>query len=412
MQEFQSSALHLVYLDYDHSNIVAAVRGIATADEEKLRADFIYRKLDMLSAYGLVPTATGMTKPFAYARGTAVIPIHGMLLNRLNWSSAGATGYDFIRSQLRAALTDPDVKQVVFDVNSDGGLVSGCAELAREIFDSREVKPTLAVVDARSYSAAYFLSSAASRVVSTPTGGIGSIGVLAVHLDLSEALEKEGIKVTFLHKGEEKIDGNSLQPLSDRARESIERDIGYHYDTFVGAVSRNRGVTEDDIRATEARCYLPNEARRLGLIDDIQTPTEAVAEFGSQENAVMEMSEEQVRAIAREAVEGDRARINGIRNHVEAKGRESLADHLAFNTGMSIQEALPILMASPTKGPETATQHPSRTGFSEFMDADKHPKVGPDSQDEGEVSAADRILGHYVGLTGNRVLPAQRRAAE
>jgi signal peptide peptidase SppA len=409
MFDLAGSALHLAFLDRDHANIVSALRNLATADDEKVRASFVVRKLDLLSAYGLAPVAQTMQKPFAYAAGTAIIPIHGMLVNRLNWSDGVATGYDFIRSQYRAALSDPDVKQIVFDVNSNGGLVSGCSELAQELYDLRGAKPSLAVVDARAYSAAYYVASAADRVVCTPSGGVGSIGVLAMHVDYSNALDHAGIKVTLLHKGEEKVDGNSLEPLSDRAKDSIERDIGYHYDQFIGAVSRNRGVATDDVRATEARCFLPGAARDIGLIDDIKTPMEAVAEFGSQEDVVMELSEEQVRTIAREAVEADRARVAGIRNHAEAKGREGLADHLAFNTGMSVADALTILTAAPKQAAEPPTHFPPPTGFASVMDGDKHPRVGPDVSESGqEISVADRILANYTSVTGAKVLPLRR----
>ena len=400
--------LHIAYLDRDHSNIATMLRAVATADEKEIRASFDIRKLDLLSAYGFVPGSRGRDKPFAYSAGTAIIPIHGMLMNRLNWSASYATGYDFIRSQFRAALADQDVGRIVFDCNSNGGLVTGCAELAQEIYDMRGVKPTVAVVDGSSYSAAYFLASAADRVVCTPTGGVGSIGVLAMHVDLSGALEQEGIKVTFLHMGEEKVDGNSYEPLSDRARASIERDIGYHYDLFVGAVARQREVSEDAVRATEARCYLPNEARGVGLIDDIATPTEAVAGFSVQEESVMELTEEQVRAIAREAVEADRARLSGIRSHVEAQGRESLAEHLAFHTNMSVDEAVAILVASPKSAPESATYHPAPTGFSAAMDKLPHPNITPDGgggDSEAEGSVANRILSNYVGMTGRKVRP-------
>ena len=400
-----ASQLHIAYLDRDHSNIASMFRIVAAMDEDSIRKGFAIRKYDMLSAYGFVPSPQVEQKPFAFSAGTAVIPIHGILLNRVNWSYAGATGYDFIRSQYRAALADPDVKQIVFDVNSNGGLVAGCAELAQELYETRGAKPSLAVVDSNSYSAAYFLASAADRVVCTPTGGVGSIGVVAMHVDLSGALENEGVKVTFLHKGEEKVDGNMFEPLSDRAREGIERDIGYHYDTFVEAVARHRDLSEDIVRATEARCYLPSEALTVGLIDGIQSPTEAVVGFIGQEDDVMELTEEQVRAIAREAVEADRARFSGIRGHAEAQGREQLAEHLALHTSMSVEEAVSILAASPKAGLEPATQYPPPNGFAAVMDQLPHPNITPDGEPGGEQSAANRILSNYVGLTGRKVRP-------
>jgi capsid assembly protease len=394
--------LEIAYLDRDQSNVAGALRSIASTDWEKLRVEAAARKVDMLSAYGL--SATTFDKPFAFGQGIAVIPVHGMLVNRFNASVDYATGYDFVRSQFRAALADPDVKNIVLDVNSNGGLVAGCAELAQEIYAGRGVKPSLAMVDSRGYSAAYFVASAASRVVATPTGGVGSIGVLAMHVDMSSALEADGLKVTLLHKGDEKVDGNSLQPLSDRAREKIEQDIGYHYDTFVAAVARNRDLPEGVIRGTQARCYLPHEAQHLGLIDGIKTSTEAMIEYRED----VGMDEEQVRAIARQAVEADRARSSGIRNHAEAQGREALAEHLAFETSMSVEAAVSILTAAPK---QAATHYPAPTGFAGVMDKDKHPQLGveaPADEPTDPMSVAERVLGNYAALTGHKFKPLAR----
>ncbi|PZP55979.1 MAG: S49 family peptidase, partial [Delftia acidovorans] len=117
-------------------------------------------------------------KPFAFSGGFAIIPIHGSLINRYGGYYHGyVTGYNFIRSQMNAALADPDVEAIIFDVNSNGGEAAGCFELANEIFASRAVKPSFSVVDSNAYSAAYALGSAATKMAVIPSGGAGSIGV-------------------------------------------------------------------------------------------------------------------------------------------------------------------------------------------------------------------------------------------
>src|SRR4051812_10951656 len=93
------------------------LREIAAADPIEIRAQFEQRRLDMLASYALTP-AEQRSKPYAFSRGMAIIPVHGLLMNRLNWSASYATGYDFIRSQMNAALADPDVGMIVYDVNS------------------------------------------------------------------------------------------------------------------------------------------------------------------------------------------------------------------------------------------------------------------------------------------------------
>lgn len=438
-------------IERGHADVAADLREIANVNMAEMRENFAARQLEILAGYGFQPVE--QSKPFAYADGVAIIPIHGMLINRMSWSYSFATGYDFIRSQMNAALSDDDVKLIVYDINSSGGLASGCAELSAEIFASRETKPSLSVVDARCYSAAYFLGSAASRVVVTPSGGVGSIGCVAMHVDFSVALEHEGIKVTFIFEGDEKVDGNSYEPLSNRAKDSIKRDVTYHYGLFVEAVARQRGLSEDEVRATEARCYLPPEALELGLIDGVQTPIDAVAEFfndltsdsdDAEDDDIMDTKQqnggtsgaatppaftlEDVARVAAEAAttaataastaaiaaafaqrDEAQSRGNSIRALPEAKGKEKLADHLASNTSMSIDDAKAVLTAA---APEAAnTRQEPNNYFASAMDNTKNPNVGGDpgagdggGQDQPGATAS-RLLTNFAAMTGQKVIP-------
>lgn len=439
-----------VLIERGHADVAADLREIAAVIPAEMKAAFTARQFDILAGYGFQPVE--QSKPFAYADGVAIIPIHGLLINRMSWSYSFATGYNFIRSQRQAAVADGDVKLIVYDVNSSGGLASGCAELAAEMYEGRDEKPSIAVVDARCYSAAFFLASACDRLIVTPSGGVGSIGCVAMHVDLSGMLEQDGVKITFIYEGAEKVDGNSYEPLSNRARDSIQRDVSYHYGLFVEAVARHRGLSEDEVRATEARCYLPPEALELGLIDGIQTPTEAVSDFFNEltsdseaegddvetkeqkptggspvaqvANGPAPLTAEDVARIAGEAaakaVSDDRARSSAIRTCEEAKGREKLADHLALNTSMSADDAKAILAASPKEIPEAGnTRQSADNHFANAMDNTQNPNVGADPAADGTGSGAPepavtagRLLGNYNAVTGRKVIPiGQNRAA-
>jgi signal peptide peptidase SppA len=368
----------------------------------------------------------------------AIIPIHGLLINRLSWSCSYATGYNFIRSQRMAALADPDVKLIAYDVNSHGGIASGCAELAREMFDSRAEKPSIAVVDARCYSAAYFLASACDKIVVTPSGGVGSIGCLSMHIDYSDMVAADGIKVTFIFAGADKVDGNPYERLSARAKATIQRDVDYHYGLFIEAVARHRGMSEDDVRATEAGCFLPPEALDNGLIDAIETPAEAVANFFNEITSDAEAEgddemttatkdgTETAAAVAASLTQADvtkmvaeamataqtaeRTRQAGIRNCDEAKGREPLANHLANDTDLSVDVAKGILAAAPKTSETTDTgggQRPS--GFAGAMDATGNPVIHPDNgtgatgtgaDEDTPESRAGRLLSAYNAASG------------
>lgn len=426
-----------------HSDVAADLREIASANLTDQKATFDARKLDILSSYGMSDCVPTIEKPFAYANGIAVIPIHGLLINRLSWSYSFATGYNFIRSQMNAALADDDVQLIVYDVNTPGGVASGCAELAREMYDSRSEKPSLAVVDARCYSAGVFLATACGKVVVTPSGGFGGIGCFAMHADYSEMLNTDGIKITFIEapSGGEKTDGHPYKPLSAKALATIQRDVDYHYGLFVEAVARHRGMSEDDIRATQAGVFLPPEALDLGLIDAMETPAEAVASFFNEITSDAEAGDDEmtqqngsitgaglvapqaaattgpvftqadIDAAASRAVQAalsaDRTRQSAIRTCDEAKGREKLANHLASDTEMTVEAAKAVLSAAATETPPEPTAQPS--GFAAAMAGTQNPGIKPDgnagqpgtgAQDDTPESRAARILGAYNRATG------------
>lgn len=437
------------YVGTDGLDLNADLREIANTNLTDQRAQFELRRAEILSSYGMMSDDTGREKCFAYADGVAIIPIHGLLINRLSWSCSYATGYNFIRSQRMAALADPDVKLIAYDVNSQGGIASGCAELAREMFDTRAEKPSIAVVDARCYSAAYFLASACDKIVVTPSGGVGSIGCLSMHIDYSDMVAADGIKVTFIFAGADKVDGNPYERLSARAKATIQRDVDYHYGLFVEAVARHRGMSEDDVRATEAGCFLPPEALDNGLIDAIETPAEAVANFFNEITSDAEAEGDDEMTTAKEtagtetaaavvapvtqadiskmvaeamatAQTAERTRQAGIRNCDEAKGREPLANHLANDTDLSVDVAKGILAAAP-KAPETTDtnggQRPS--GFAGAMDATGNPVIKPDSgtgavgggEEDTPESRANRLLSAYGAASGTIIELRPNRAA-
>lgn len=228
-------------------------------------------------AYGYDDSTEGTRKPFVFQDGIAVIPIHGTLINRFNSSWGFVTGYNYIRRMVNLALDDDDVEFIVFDVDSPGGEAAGCFELAREIMASRRVKPSLSVVDSLAASGGVALGLAPTTAYAIPSARIGSIGVYRMHVSFEGALKKEGIKVTFAQAGDFKTDGNPYKDLPQRVLDEWTESAGKTWDDFISLVAEARGLSEADVRATQARVYRADEALDLGLIDAVKTTSEAVA---------------------------------------------------------------------------------------------------------------------------------------
>lgn len=217
-------------------------------------------------------------------KGVAIVPVHGELVNRGSWlgSHSGLVSYEGLRHSLRQAADDPAVRSIVLDINSPGGMVAGMPETAATVREIAKAKPVIAVANDMMASAAYGIASGATRIVTTDTAIVGSIGTLYVHTDRSKALEKAGLKVTLIHAGARKVEGNSVQPLSEDVRARIQDRTEKLQASFVDLVRAGRPhLTEAAIRATEADVYYGAEAVDQGLADVVGTFDGAVADAES-----------------------------------------------------------------------------------------------------------------------------------
>lgn len=360
----------------------------------------------LCAAYGFDSKA--QNKPFAFQDGVAIIPIHGSLINRFGQCYGYVTGYNFIRRQRDAAMADPDVTAIVYDVNSGGGEAAGCFELADESFALRGTKPTISVVDSACYSAAYALASTSDQVVVTPTGGAGSVGVYTMHVNMSKMLENWGLEITLIHAGEHKVDGHPYAELPDDVRADMQKSVDATYNKFVESVARNRNLSVEAVKDTQARCYSADDALALGLIDSVASPIEAIRAFlgGHSEASNDETTGDSLMEL-NEAKQAERQRVGAIIGHPNAKGREAMATHLALNTEMSVDDAAALLAVAPVAHVEVVEKteeaaKPKNEKFVAAMDKDDHPNVGPDGKplESAEKTQANELMEAFTAATG------------
>jgi signal peptide peptidase SppA len=215
--------------------------------------------------------------------GIAIVPIVGTLVSRSGFidAASGLLSYGDIGSVIAGALNDPAVKGVILDMDSPGGEVGGLFDLVDGIRAHRATgnKPLWAVANESALSAAYAIASAADRIYVTRTGELGSIGVVAAHVDESGADAKAGLAWSFIFAGDRKVDGNSHGPLSESARADVQADVDRLYAEFCATVAANRGLTPDAVRATEAAIYRGYRAVAAGLADRIGTLEAAISDM-------------------------------------------------------------------------------------------------------------------------------------
>ncbi len=213
--------------------------------------------------------------------GIAILPIHGSLVRRTLGMEAesGLLSYQAIQSGLGAALADPNVAGILLDVDSPGGEAGGVFDLADRIAAAAKVKPIWAIANESAFSAAYALASAASRLVVTRTSGIGSVGVIAMHIDQSGMDAKAGLQYTPIVAGAHKNDLSPHTAITDEARAMLQAEVDRLYGLFIDTVASHGRLSADALRATEAGLYFGDAAVAAGLADAVATFDDTLAEM-------------------------------------------------------------------------------------------------------------------------------------
>lgn len=205
----------------------------------------------------------------------AVIPVYGMIEQRAH--SMGASAEE-IAANVEAAMASPGVDAILLDIDSPGGTVAGIPEVAARLKAMRKQKPTLALSNSLMASAAYWLGAQMDEVWSTPSGETGSIGVYGLHVDQSQALENEGVKVTTFSAGKYKLEGAPFAPMSEEGADFLQAQVEGMYDWFIRDVASARGVAQKAVREGygEGRVLGAVQAKAAGMVDEVGTFEQAI----------------------------------------------------------------------------------------------------------------------------------------
>lgn len=210
--------------------------------------------------------------------GLTVIPVAGPLVPRTGNLKLcqQMTAYEQVASQVDAALVDPNCSHIAFDIDSPGGAATGAFELADKIRAAGQIKPTTAIVNFSAMSGAYLIASACNEISLSQSGGVGSIGVIAQHMDVSKMNEAMGIHITAVYRGDKKNALSPNEPLSESSLAELNDMVDRTYAQFVSAVATNRSLTQQQVIDTQAGLYFGQDAIDVGLADRLETAQEAV----------------------------------------------------------------------------------------------------------------------------------------
>jgi signal peptide peptidase SppA len=385
------------------------------SDSMAAEDDFWPRQDDWRAAY----------RPYVVKQGILQIPVRGVLLNKFSYAAPWATGYTYIEKAVTRGLADDEVRGIALVVDSPGGEVAGNFELADKIYQARDEKPIQAFASDHAYSAAYSLASSASKITMTRSGGVGSIGVVTMHVDVSKALGKQGITLTYIFAGRHKVDGNPYQPLPDSVKARIQKRIDKTYSLFTATVARNRNLDDKDVRATEALTFSADEALENGLADAVGAFEDALSAFAGElsskdrEDTMSTTKDETVTLAAHNAAveaataaghkagaTAERTRITTILNSDAGKARPNSALAAALETDMTADQATAFLAKLPEEQKAESKSDSAGAGvpqkiFEAAMNNSGNPEVGSgNSGESAEQSEEARILANFAAATG------------
>lgn len=353
-------------------------------------------------------------RPYVVKNGILQIPVKGVLLHDFPWQlGSWATGYEYIWQAVKRGQADGNVRGMALICDTPGGMVAGCFECGDKINAIENRKPLRGYAMESAYSAGYLVISTADTVTVSKTGGVGSIGVVTMHIDVSAAMDRMGVKVTFIFAGKHKVDGNAYEALPADVKERIQARIDELYGVFVSSVARNRAMDEEAVRETEALTFTATQAVSNKLADSIGSLDDAMAAFAvdlsnsDKEEDHMITQEQLDAAVASAKTEGraegkaegmkegataERARVNAIIGSDTGKERPKAALSAALKTDMTVEQASAFLADLPKEAAESA-QQPSQaegqtTTFEQAMDKTGNPNLG--AAPEGEKATVPR----------------------
>ncbi len=331
--------------------------------------------------------------------GVAVIPIIGALFRYANVFTqvSGASSYEMIAKDVSNAFANPDVHTILLNIDSPGGEVNGCCELAQFIYGARGKKPIIAYGSGDVASGAYWIASACDKLIVSKTSSVGSIGVVGVYRDSKDDNTVEIVSSQSPHK--------RCDIHDDDGRARLQQRIDALANVFIDAVATYRNVSTEYVTEHfgEGDVFIGEHALQRGLVDRVSTLDNVLNQLQPQETVMTQLTPNTIdstdKAVATVDMTDDlliqgrvkeRARIQAILTCDEAQSRMKLAHHLAFATDMDIDS----VMAALANAPDTqSTPAPTvdNTGFHTMMNQLANPAITPSEPASEDIDNTDVI---------------------
>ncbi len=189
--------------------------------------------------------------------------------------------------QIDNMMGDKNNKGMLLYVDSPGGGVFESDELYFKIKEYQEQtdRPVYVAMGNFAASGGYYISTPADKIYANRNTWTGSIGVtIGTLFDISELLNKYGIKTTTISQGRNKSMGGYTEPMTQEQENIFRGLVEEAYVQFVTLVSEERGIPMEKAREiADGRIYSARQAKDLNLIDGILTLDETMDKMIEEE---------------------------------------------------------------------------------------------------------------------------------
>ena len=210
-----------------------------------------------------------------------IIPVKGVITAQSSMKLFQETQsvVESVTQQLEQARDDNDVKAVILEINSPGGGITASDIIYKEILEFKEKTTKKIIVSMQDVAAsgAYYISAAADQIISHPTTVTGSIGVIMPLLNITDLVEKYGIKDTSVKSGDMKNIGSPLKKMSYAEKKVLLDIVDEMYTRFLNIIADGRNMEIEDVRKlSDGRIYTGKQALENGLVDQLGYMDDAI----------------------------------------------------------------------------------------------------------------------------------------
>jgi len=318
--------------------------------------------------------------------GYSVVSIYTPMINKTDVYSAynGLRSYEDIADDIFMAVDDSN-DIIILDMDSGGGMVSGISQVIEAIQTAKNTKKVYAFVSGICASACYWLASQCDKIIMDSTAQVGSIGAMIAGYAFD--LESMGIKE---YRFVSDVSPNKNPEIgSDKFNDDMQETVNVAGRLFVEAVANGRNTTFEKVVSDfgGGKMFFSAEAISRGMVDSVGTIKTLMNEVKMSEKKDTVTADKpavDINAIKQQAIAEERARINAIQSHSNAKAQEKLAS-LCIEQGMTAEQAKSILDAVVVQEKTEATIEKPKSVLDALMtNAENNPEIKNVNADLGQ----------------------------